>query len=176
MQYRRANIKGACYFFTINLLDRKSKLLVDEFDKLRDVINEVKADHPFQLDAMVVMPEHIHLLITLPENDNDFSKRIMLVKSGFSRKIPKTEHINPSRASKRERGIWQRRYWEHLIRDEIDFQRHVDYIHYNPVKHGNVKNPSDWQYSTIHKYIELGIYPKDWGNANQLSQNHNFGE
>jgi len=128
------------------------------------------------LDAMVVMPEHFHLLMTLPENDNDFAKRIMLIKSGFSRTIPKTESINPSRLHKRERGIWQRRYWEHLIRDEIDFQRHVDYIHYNPVKHGYVKNPSDWKYSTIHKYIESGIYPKDWGNGNQLSDKHNFGE
>ena len=100
----------------------------------------------------------------------------MLIKSGFTRQIPKTEKINPSRISKRERGIWQRRYWEHLIRDEVDFQRHVDYIHYNPVKHGYVDNPIDWQYSTIHKYIESGIYPKDWGNGKQLTDNHNFGE
>ncbi|WP_323373186.1 REP-associated tyrosine transposase [Marinicella gelatinilytica] len=176
MQYRRANITGACYFFTINLADRRSYLLVMKFDVLRDVINQVKHKHPFKLDAKVIMPEHFHIMMTLPENDNDYPKRIMLIKSGFSKKIPKTERINPSRLRKRERGIWQRRYWEHLIRDEDDYQKHVDYIHYNPVKHGHAQKPSDWAYSTIHKYIDLGIYDKNWGNDNRIHEHQNFGE
>ena len=100
---------------------------------------------------MVVLPEHLHAVWTLPKNDNDFAKRWMLIKSNFSRQLPTTERINKSRKTKGERGIWQRRYWEHLIRDEIDYQRHVEYIHYNPVKHGYVDKPTDWKYSTIHQ-------------------------
>ncbi len=176
MQYRRSNIKGACYFFTINLANRKTRLLVEEFEILRNVINHVKQQHPFQLDAMVIMPEHFHMMMTLPENDNAYAKRIMLIKSGFSRKIPKSEPINPSRIHKRERGIWQRRYWEHLIRDDTDYQRHIEYIHYNPVKHGHVNKPSEWQYSTLHKYIKLKIYDKDWGADPQKSDKQQYGE
>ncbi len=175
MQYRRTDIEGACYFFTINLENRKSSLLIDKFSHLRDVINHVKQKHPFKLDALVIMPEHFHMMITLPENDNNFANRIMLIKSGFSRKIPKTEDINRSRIHKRERGIWQRRYWEHFIRDEKDYERHVDYIHYNPVKHGYVKKAVDWKYSTIHKYIELGVYDKNWGVEIENTSNK-FGE
>jgi len=111
MKYRRVNISGGTYFFTINLTDRKSSLLIDEIDKLRNSINKVKQQRPFLLDAMVVLPDHIHLLITLPECDSEFPTRIMLIKSGFTRQTPKTENIKESRALKRERGIWQRRYW-----------------------------------------------------------------
>ena len=175
MQYRRTDIKGACYFFTINLADRKSNLLIDKVFELREVINRVKKKHPFKLDALVIMPEHFHMIITLPENDNDYSKRIMLIKSGFSRTLPKSERLNPSRIKKRERGIWQRRYWELFIRDEKDYQTHVDYIHYNPVKHGYVPKASDWKYSTIHKYIELGIYDENWGAGIQNTSNK-YGE
>ncbi|MFK5894470.1 MAG: transposase [Pseudomonadota bacterium] len=175
MQYRRTDIKGACYFFTINLSDRKCHLLIDKVDELREVINRVKRKHPFKLDALVIMPEHFHMIITLPDNDKDYSKRIMLIKSGFSRKIPKDEKINLSRMRKRERGIWQRRYWEHFIRDEKDYESHVDYIHYNPVKHGYVTKASDWKYSTIHKYIKLGIYDGNWG-IDKQNNIKNFGE
>ena len=176
MKYRRADISGGTYFFTINLADRKSSLLVDEIDKLRSSINKVKQNKPFVLDAMVVLPDHIHLLMTLPEDDNDFPTRIMLIKSGFSRQIPKTENIRESRTSKRERGIWQRRYWEHLIRDETDFERHVDYIHYNPVKHSYVEQAALWEFSTIHRYIEKGIISPDWGSNQDLPLNTTFGE
>ncbi|MBL4743191.1 MAG: transposase [Cycloclasticus sp.] len=163
MQYRRADIKGATYFFTLNLANRKNTLLVDYIDALRDSIRHVKQKHPFELDAIVILPEHLHAIITLPEGDNDYAKRWMLIKSGFSRQIPKTEQINPSRIAKRERGIWQRRYWEHLIRDDRDYENHVNYIHYNPVKHGYVKKASDWPYSSIHRYIKNGAIKKDWG-------------
>lgn len=175
MRYRRARVAGGCYFFTHNLAERKRTLLVDEIDKLRNAINHVKRQHPFVLDAMVIMPDHFHALITLPDGDKDFATRWMLIKSGFSRAIPKTERINHSRVSRGERGIWQRRYWEHLIRDEWDYARHVDYIHYNPVKHGYVTRASDWQYSTIHQYIAKGIIASDWG-YDDNNESGDFGE
>ena len=175
MRYRRADITGGTYFFTVNLAERKNTLLVDEFDKLRNVINKVKKQHPFRLDAMVVLPEHLHALLTLPTNDKDFATRWMLIKSGFSRQLPKHERINKSRQRKGERGIWQRRYWEHLIRDEQDFERHVDYIHYNPVKHGYVKQAVDWPYSTIHAYITKGLLDRNLGYDNN-DNGMTFGE
>ncbi len=162
MLYRRLQITGGSYFFTVNLAERNRTLLVDEFDLLRGVFNKVKKKHPFVLDAMVVLPEHLHVMFTLPPDDNDFAKRWMLIKSGFSRQLPKQEKINKSRKNKGERSIWQRRYWEHLIRDDNDFKKHVDYIHYNPVKHGYVKMAVDWPYSTVHQFIKRGVLDKAW--------------
>lgn len=175
MRYRRADVKGGTYFFTVTLADRKQTLLVDEIEILRSVINKVKKQHPFQLDAMVVLPEHLHAILTLPADDNDFANRWMLIKSGFSRQLPKRERINDSRKSKGERGIWQRRYWEHLVRDELDFERHVDYIHHNPVKHGYVDQAVDWPYSTIHEYIMKGILVKNWAYEEPCDETE-FGE
>ena len=175
MQYRRANIAGGTYFFTVNLAERGKSILIEHIAYLRNTINLVKKRHPFIVDAMVVMPDHFHLLMTLPPNDNDFAKRIMLIKAGFSRSLPKTERINRSRKLKGERGIWQRRYWEHMIRNETDYARHVDYIHYNPVKHGCVKNASEWQYTTLHQFIERKIVSPDWGRADDF-EIENFGE
>ena len=163
MYYRRTHIPGVSYFFTVNLADRKSSLLTDNVGVLRDVIRKVKQEHPFKIEAMVVLPEHLHAVWRLPEGDSDYSKRWMLVKSGFSRALPKTEHIRMTRIKKRERGIWQRRYWEHMIRDELDWERHVNYIHYNPVKHGWVEHVIDWPYSSFHRYVRMGWLPPDWG-------------
>ena len=163
MQYRRAKIKGGTYFFTVNLAQRNRSLLVDEIDKLRNTMANVIKRHPFKLDAIVVLPEHLHALWTMPEDDCDYATRWMLIKSGFSRQLPKGERRNASRIKKGERGIWQRRYWEHLIRDEQDYKRHVDYIHYNPVKHGYVNRASDWQYSSIHRFIANKILDQNWG-------------
>jgi len=176
MQYRRADIKGATYFFTVNLAERNNTLLVDEFDKLRATINKVKNNHPFILDAFVVLPDHLHAIWTLPEGDNDFSKRWMLIKAGFSRQLSKNERINKSRIKKGERGIWQRRYWEHLIRDEDDYQNHVNYIHYNPVKHGYVQRAVEWPYSTIHDYVDKGVVTAGWGCLEGSCENDEFGE
>lgn len=170
MQYRRSDIKGASYFFTVNLNNRKTRLLVDYIEALRSSFTHVKQRHPFVIDAMVVMPDHLHAVLTLPQNDNNYATRWMLIKSVFSRNIPKHETISPSRASKRERGIWQRRYWEHLIRDEHDYQSHIGYIHYNPVKHGHTQNPVDWPYSSIHQYIKRGELPNNWGGDYKASK------
>ena len=111
---------------------------------------------------MAVLPDHLHAVWTLPEGDADFAKRWQLIKSTFSRALPSGERISESRIARRERGIWQRRYWEHTIRDENDFARHVDYIHINPVKHGLVTRVRDWPFSSFHRMVKLGIYPEDW--------------
>jgi len=176
MQYRRARVQGGTYFFTVNLADRQSQLLVNKIDTLRNVISHVIDRHPFTIDAMVVLPEHLHALWTLPENDVDYATRWMLIKTGFSRHINKGEPRTLSRKSKKERGIWQRRYWEHLIQDQQDYNNHIEYIHYNPVKHGYVRCASAWQYSSIHRYIKDGIIEKNWGIGIDPADEKNFGE
>lgn len=165
MRYRRAKIMGGTYFFTVNLAERHRTLLVDHIDLLRAVIHDVKTRHPFHIEAMVILPDHLHALWTLPEGDDDYPTRWALIKAGFSRHLPRGERRNPSRLAKGERGIWQRRYWEHLIRDETDHARHVDYIHYNPVKHGYVRYVKDWPHSSFHHYVRLGLLPADWAGA-----------
>ncbi|MFN0040038.1 MAG: REP-associated tyrosine transposase [Burkholderiales bacterium] len=175
MQYRRSHVAGGTYFFTLNLADRSSDLLVRHMDDFRAVLGHVKRAHPFVLVAMVALPEHLHAIWRLPPGDADYPMRWSLIKAGFSRRIGKSEHVGLSRAGKRERGIWQRRYWEHQIRDESDLARHVDYIHYNPVKHGWVKRPVDWPHSTLHGYIEREIVTPDWG-ASPNEEGGGFGE
>ena len=164
MDYRRAWHRGGTYFFTVNCLQRKDNdCLVRNIDLLREVIASVKKSHPFVIHAWVVLPEHMHCVIELPEADADFATRWMLIKMLFSKGIPKNERRSDVRIERRERGIWQRRYWEHLIRDERDYQAHVDYVHINPVKHGLVKTVKDWPYSTFHKMVEQGVYAQNWG-------------
>jgi len=161
--YRRAFIPGGTWFFTVNLLQRRNNdLLIREIDLLRSTVRKVRKAHPFHIDAWVILPEHMHCVLTLPPGDSDFSRRWRLIKSGFSRALPVTERRSSVRVAAGERGIWQRRFWEHAIRDERDYQRHVDYVHVNPVKHGLVKCVNDWPYSTFHHHVEQGIYPIDW--------------
>ena len=162
MRYRRARVAGATYFFTVNLAQRKSDLLTAHIKRLHDSIGLVRSRHPFEIPAMVVLPDHLHALWVLPPDDADFATRWALIKAGFSRGLPVHERISASRQLKGERGIWQRRYWEHLIRDDEDYARHVDYIHYNPVKHRHVTGAADWPHSSIHRYIDEGILPVDW--------------
>lgn len=163
MRYRRAFVAGGSYFFTVNLADRHSDLLVRHIEELRQALDKVKKAHPFTLVAMVVMPEHLHAIWRLPVGDADYPRRWSLLKAGLSRRLKSREYVRPSRKMKRERGIWQRRYWEHQIRNEADLARHVDYIHYNPVKHGLVVRPAEWPHSTLHAYIERGLVLPDWG-------------
>jgi putative transposase len=171
MRYRRANVEGGTYFFTVNLADRNSDLLTEQIDDLRGVMAKVKQAHPFTLLALVVLPEHLHAIWRLPPGDADYPLRWSLIKSGFSRQQDRGERIGSSRRSKRERGVWQRRYWEHKIHDEADLARHVDYIHFNPVKHGWVSNTVDWPHSTIHAYIERGLVTPDWGGGSDDIEN-----
>ncbi len=164
MQYRRALLAGGTFFFTVNLAERSKTFLIDYVDILRETFRQVKSRHPFKIDAIVILPDHLHAIWTLPTNETDYATRWMLIKSGFSRKIPFGERRNRSRILRHERGIWQRRYWEHLIRNEEDFIRHIEYIHYNPVKHGYVLKPTDWLFSSIHRDIRAGRVTPNWGN------------
>lgn len=162
--YRRAFVPGGTWFFTVNLLQRHhNDLLLREVDLLRDCVRRVRARYPFHIDAWVVLPEHMHCIWTLPPGDCDFSLRWRLIKSGFSRTLPATERRSAVRMVAGERGIWQRHFWEHLIRDDDDYRRHVDYVHVNPLKHGHVTRVGDWPYSSFHRYVAAGIYPLDWG-------------
>jgi putative transposase len=160
--YRRAYVTGGTWFFTVNLLQRRNDLLIREIDLLRSITGRVRRLHPFVIDAWVVLPDHLHCVWTLPTGDADFSMRWRLIKTLFSRALPKTERRSAVRIAAGERGIWQRHYWEHCIRDEEDYRRHVDYVHVNPLKHGLVRRVADWPYSTFHRAVRSGIYPIDW--------------
>jgi putative transposase len=166
MQYRRSRATSAKFFFTI-VTDERRRILCAEANValLRDAFRYVIDQHPFLIDAFVILPEHLHCIWTLPENDNDFSTRWRLIKSYFSRKCGDEFKglQTPNRLNKGEQAVWQHRFWEHQIRDDGDFIKHVEYIHYNPVKRGLVKSPSEWPHSTFHRYVKLGIYHADWG-------------
>jgi putative transposase len=149
--YRRAFIAGASWFFTVNLLNRSQCLLVEHVGALREAVRETRRRFPFDIDAMVVLPDHIHAVWTLPEGDCDFPSRWRLIKTRLSRSIAPGEPLSMSRRIRGERGIWQRRYWEHLIRDERDYAHHIDYCWFNPVKHGLVANVEDWPFSSFHR-------------------------
>lgn len=158
-RYVRAFHPGGTFFFTVALLERRRRLLTEHIDTLREVMRDVQSRRPYRIDAIVVLPDHLHCLWTLPPDDADFSSRWWAIKSGFSRRMEKNERLSETRRHKGERGIWQRRFWEHLVRDERDFERHADYIHYNPVKHGHVHRVTDWLHSSFHRYVERGVYP-----------------
>jgi putative transposase len=161
-EYRRNRVAGGTYFFTVNLLDRRSDLLISEIGILREVVLGVRRERPFHIDAWVVLPDHMHCLWTLPVGDDDFPRRWQAIKTGFSRALPDVERRNLSMVRRGERGIWQRRYWEHTIRDARDYGAHMDYVHFNPVKHGYVAHAGDWPYSTFRRCVGLGFYPADW--------------
>jgi putative transposase len=173
--YRRNLVPGATWFFTVNLANRRSGLLATRIDALRAAFRYARLRHPFTIDAIVILPDHVHAIWTLPGGDADFPTRWRLIKSHFARVVPPGEPISQSRRRKSERGVWQRRYWEHTIRDLEDFGRHADYIHFNPVKHGHVGRVRDWPYSLFHRMVRLGILAEDWaGDASAVSDD--FGE
>ncbi|MCE4067975.1 MULTISPECIES: REP-associated tyrosine transposase [Pseudomonas] len=163
--YRRDRTEGATWFFTLTLADRRSHLLVENVDLLRAAFRYTQQRHPWQIDAIVILPDHLHAICTLPEGDADYALRWRLIKTEFSRAMPKREAISASRHKSAERGIWQRRYWEHRIRDDADFARHVDYIHFNPCKHGHVLRAEDWRWSSLHRYVRDGLLAKGWGGS-----------
>jgi putative transposase len=166
MQYRRIYHPGACYFFTVVTHRRYPWFNHPEaVTQLRLAIQQEKARRPFEIDAFVVMPDHLHAVWTLPEDDSDYSIRWRNIKRAFTASIAESQRpiVSASRQHKSEQAIWQRRFWERQIRDERDFAQHIDYIHFNPVKHGFVSRPADWRFSSIHRYIKQGILPADWG-------------
>jgi putative transposase len=173
--YRRLKLEGGAFFFTVTLADRHSDLLVRQVERLRRAYAEVEKNFPFETVAICILPDHIHAVWRLPDGDADYASRWGLLKTGFSRGLPASKARSLSKIAKREKGIWQRRYWEHAIRDDVDFERHVNYIHYNPVKHGLVTRVADWPFSSFHRYVAQGALPADWaGDAGELSGR--FGE
>lgn len=162
VRYRRNFAAGGTFFITATLADRHSRMLVDKISALRTAFSRTRKQHPFSVDAIVVLPDHLHIMMTLPQDDADFSNRLSLIKRRFTAGALQS---GPSitRRPNGEIALWQRRFWEHTIRDERDFGRHVDYIHYNPVKHGLVSRVCDWPYSSFHLYVRLGLLSADWG-------------
>jgi putative transposase len=172
--YIRDRTLGSTYFFTQVTLNRHPWLGEEIARKtLREAIEKVRERHPFKIDAFVLLPDHFHCLWTLPQNDGNYATRMRLIKTYVTKSIGEELNlslpIGRSRKKRQERNLWQRRFWEHRIRDEIDFARHCDYIHYNPVKHRLCQSPTDWQYSTIHRFIHQGIYPANWGESEPVN-------
>jgi putative transposase len=166
--YRRPAITGGTYFITQVTYQRIPWLCSDLGRKaLREAIAKVREKYPFEINAFVLLPEHFHCLWTLPEGDKDFSVRLRLIKTyvtkHYGEKLGINAEVSRSRQKRQEKNLWQRRFWEHLIRDERDYALHCDYIHYNPVRHGLCVKAEDWQFSSIHRFIAQGQYPPDWG-------------
>jgi putative transposase len=166
--YRRNFIPGGTYFFTVVVHERRpifESETAREF--LRNAIRDEKVKRPFDLVAMVLLPDHLHAIWTLPLGDHDFSIRWARIKSNFSRdylrKGGQEGHSTQSRIRHAERAVWQRRFWEHTCRDEDDLKRCVDYLHWNPVKHGLACKPGDYRWSTFHRFVSEGEYEPDWG-------------
>jgi putative transposase len=179
MRYRRSKSPGTTYFFTVVTYRRRPFLCApDAIDLLRKAFKTVKAAHPFAMDAIVILPDHLHCLWTLPDGDADYSTRWMAIKAYFTRRCPPALKTARSRSllHKREQTLWQHRFWEHQIRNEEDFEHHCAYIHYNPVKHGMAARVADWPYSSFHRFVRDGVYPLDWGGVPELNECDGFGE
>ena len=166
--YRRYFVPGGSYFFTL-VVDRRRRLF-DDSDAVRllgDVLRQTVIKWPMTVNAMVLLPDHLHAIWSLPPGDSEYSKRWGWAKKEFTQQwlaAGGSDHpVSAGRKRTRRRGIWQPRFWEHTLRDEEDFERHFDYIHWNPVKHGHVRRPKDWPHSSFHRWVREGIYPEDWG-------------
>ena len=166
--YRIAYLKGGTFFFTV-VSYKRYPIFREEaaIDLLWQCFQTTMTIYPFRVDATVILPDHLHTIWTLPDSDHDFSTRWKRIKATFSRHYRGCiiEDVSESMRRKKEKGIWQRRFWEHAIRDQTDFNRHCDYIHYNPVKHGLVNSPLEWEYSSFRKFVEKGLYCQDWGQS-----------
>lgn len=154
VQYRRNFVPGGTYFFTVTLADRRSSLLTDHADALLAAIRRVRDLHPWQTDALVILPDHVHAIWTLPDGDADYPSRWRMIKALFTRALRGCAEV--------DQAPWQSRYWEHTIRDDHDLAQHVAYVHYNPVKHGYVARPVEWQWSTIHRYVRDRQIAENW--------------
>jgi putative transposase len=187
MRYRRARTKGGTFFFTV-VVFKRGKIFCNKEDVsiLREAFKHVSIERPFEVDAAVILPDHIHTVWTLPDGDSDFSTRWRLIKHLISirymqnkvgrLKPPAVDYSADGGADKKSKQkIWQQRFWEHQIRDDRDFAAHVDYIHYNPVKHGYVKSPRDWKYSSFHRYVKKGLYDINWGTGDEVSFDEDVG-
>ena len=180
--YRRVKIKGGTYFFTLVTNKRQNLFASLKYrDLFLESINHVKNYHPLNLVAYCILPDHIHLLIRLPEDDDNFSLRISEIKKRFSKLYSKNFGVSPAKNAGIVRpgrsGLWQQRFWEHTLRDEEDLHRHIDYIHYNPVKHGLVHKVKNWPSSSFFDYVKTGNYQIDWGeDYHDKDEKFKFGE
>jgi putative transposase len=174
VRYRRNFLPGGSFFFTVTLEDRRSSALVDHVEELRTAFRVTANERPFTIDAVVILPDHLHAIFTLPPDDFDFSGRWRRIKSHFTRQVV-ARGVAVERNPKGEHRLWQRRFWEHTIRNEKDFARHFDYIHFNPVKHGLVSRVCDWPYSSFHQHVRGGLLPQDWAGTVEDART-NFGE
>jgi putative transposase len=169
MRYKRLKVEGASYFFTVVTHERRKLFLdADVVAWYNEAVTRVQQRHPFDLEAQVVLPDHLHALWQLPRDDADYSTRWRLIKEAFTKAYLKHHGppiVSESRRNKSEQGFWQRRFWEHLIRDDRDFGDHLDYIHLNPVRHGFVVAPSEWPYSSFARWVALGVYEPNWGSG-----------
>jgi len=172
VQYRRSRVAGGTFFFTVNLHDRRHRLLVDHADALRNIVRAIQTESPFVIDAMVVLPDHWHAVWTLPLEDAAYARRIQRIKAHFTRHLVRAG-VNLAIDKRGEYLLWQKRFWEHTVRNERDFEAHVNYVHINPVKHGHVTRAMDWPHSTLHRYIKMGLLAANWGCA---SPEGTFGE
>ena len=175
-RYRRARIEGGWFFFTLALANRSTDLLVRHIERLRTAYARAIKRDPFETIAICVLPDHLHAIWALPPDDADFSRRWSLIKHDFSCGLSANPDRSRSKLVKREKGVWQRRYWEHAIRDDADLSRHIDYIHFNPVKHGLVSRVCDWPYSSFHRYVARRMLPMDWGGDVSEAPRGRFGE
>jgi len=179
--YRRANTPGGTYFFTVNTLGRQRFLTdVDVRRALREGIALARRMKPFTINGWVLLPDHLHCIWTLPPHDADFSSRWSIIKRTVTQRcaarLNRLELLTERRRLRHQSSLWQHRFWEHQIRDEGDFRRHVDYMHWNPVKHGYVTRVADWPYSTFHRLVREGLYPIDWGGHPSLDRTEGCGE
>jgi putative transposase len=174
--YRRNRVPGATYFFTVNLANRRSDLLVREIDSLRAAIRTVRLARPFHIDAWVILPDHLHCIWTLPEGDAEYSLRWRAIKTRFFKALPNAEPRRPEILDRDGRNFWQKRFWEHTIRDDRDYRAHMDYVHFNPVKHGLVAHPDAWPYSTFQKCVALGLYDSSWASYDHADLPADMGE
>jgi putative transposase len=178
-EYRRLFVPGGTYFFTVVTYKRQPIFSNSTARHLiRDVWLDVSRRHPFTMDAFCLLPDHLHYVITLPPDDFNYPIRLREIKRLFSRSYHPHEKIkkSASRIKRSEAAIWQRRYWEHTICDEKDLDNHINYIHYNSVKHGYVLRVSDWPWSSFHLYVKLGVYEKEWGECVEDDFNLDYGE
>ena len=175
VHYRRNQLPGGTYFFTVTLANRQSRTLVEHIEHLRASFRRARIARPFEIVAMVVLPEHLHTIWTLPPDDADYAGRWRAIKAGFTRDLIRAG-TPLTRNAKGEYDLWQRRFWEHTIRDDNDLARHVDYIHYNPVKHGLVSRVAAWPHSSFHRYVRQGMLPEDWAGETSDAINEKNGE
>jgi len=178
LRYRRSFSPGGTFFFTVVTYQRR-KIFVElaNIELLVDVTDEIRQRHPFKIIAQVILPDHLHTIWELPREDTDYPTRWRLIKSLFTRRMEKHPHADlpPSRLLKGEQAVWQRRYWEHQIRDDEDLERHIEYIHFNPVHHGLVKLPVEWPSSSFQQYVKDGIYDVDWASVKQFGDRKDIG-